>query len=199
MKKTDKLVWFDMLTIKYYGRSNAGSESSSAHQVNDIEELSEEKKENEQKDNHSKSKGKNSKSEEHWLFGSLLGLLKDPAVLTSSSTLDTTLHVIELMCDPLGHLTSKEANSLAADQIKKFVPHPTILSCIQLYRSISYEYHLRCFSSDVILSWLSYQPKSILTTLSSKLIHLAFRWRRKLSLSARRAYHSVRTATVWKV
>ena len=122
MKKTDKLVWFDMLTIKYYGRPNTGSVSSSSNQVNDIEELTEEKKEEEEKVVHSKSKGKNFKQEEHWLFGSLLGLLKDPAVLTSSPTLDTTLHVIELICDPLGHLTAKEANSLAADQIKKFVP-----------------------------------------------------------------------------
>ena len=199
MKKTDKLVWFDMLTIKYYGRSNTVSESSSPHQVNDMKELSEEKKEDDQKEIHLKSKGKNSKPEEHWLFGSLLGLLNDPAVLTSSPTLDTTLHVIELMCDPLGHLTAKEANSLAADQIKKFVPQPVILSCIQLYRSISYEYYLCCVSSDVILSWLSYQPKSILTTLSSILFHPVFRWRRKLLLSARRAYHFVRTGTVWKV
>ena len=136
MKKTDKLVWYDMLTIKYYGRPTSGSRTGmSSNQVSELTELEGEMDKgngnDEEKDEEKipclKSKKKDSNPDERWLFGSLLGLLKDPAVLTSSPTLDTTLHVIELMCDPLGHLTAKEANALAGDQIKKLVPYLSLL------------------------------------------------------------------------
>ena len=79
MKKTNKLVWFDLLVRPEFSAYRiVGSASMRVTDLNGQEERD--------------------KSGEEWLFSSLLGLLKDPAALNSSPTLDTTLHVIEMVC-----------------------------------------------------------------------------------------------------
>ena len=109
MKKTNKLVWFDLLVRPEFSAYRlVGSTSMRVTDLNGQEE----------KD----------KAGEEWLFSSLLGLLKDPAALNSSPTLDTTLHVIEMVCEPLSHLSVAEANILAAYQTNRWVKKAIVVT-----------------------------------------------------------------------
>jgi Zinc finger, ZZ type/Ubiquitin binding region len=108
MKKTDNLVWFDLLVRPEFCAYRIVG--SSSVRVTDLDRQEE-----------------NNKKGEKWLFGSILGLLKDPATLNSSPTLDTTLHVIEIMCEPLSHMSVSEANILASYQTTNRWPKKAVV------------------------------------------------------------------------
>ena len=109
MKKTNKLVWFDLLVRPEFSAYRiVGSASMRVTDLNGQEERD--------------------KAGEEWLFSSLLGLLKDPAALNSSPTLDTTLHVIEMVCEPLSHLSVSEANILASYQTNRWVKKAIVVT-----------------------------------------------------------------------
>lgn len=108
MKKTDKLVWFDLLVRPEFSAYRiVGSVSMRCTDLNRQEERE--------------------KQGEKWLFGSLLGLLSDPATLNSSPALDTALHVIEIMCEPLSRLSVDEANVLASYQTHRWVKKAVVM------------------------------------------------------------------------
>jgi Zinc finger, ZZ type len=108
MKKTDNLVWFDLLVRpEFCAYRIVGSISVRVTDLDRQEEYN--------------------KKGEKWLFGSILGLLKDPATLNSSPTLDTTLHVIEIMCEPLSHMSVSEANILASYQTTNRWPKKAVV------------------------------------------------------------------------